>query len=169
MQLSFVVQQKKKPKVKFNVNALICAVLVFVAVMVNILLGIWLGLSCENWLNSLIKPPFYVASILSAVISVPVIVIAGIGVHFSVMFEKNKKQVVLFAIATFVLNIAIIILMFVFNLLALSLLAIVSNIVVCCYYFKQLKPRSLGQLMFIPYIIWLLFNTVVVYSLFLLN
>ena len=168
MQLSFVVQKKKR-KSKLKIGALISASIIFLAVIINVLLGWWLGSNYVNSLTRFIKPPFYVEPMLSGVISLVVVVVCAIGVHFSVLYESNKKQVIFLASASFVLNLLILFSMFLINSLALTLLLIVSDAVVCCFYFKKLKARSFGQLLFIPYIIWLLFNTVIVYAMFLLN
>lgn len=169
MQLSFVVQQKKKRNIKFNFKALLTVFLIIVAVALNVVLGLWLGVNNVQTIEHFVKPSFYVAPMVNMLISLPVLIVAGISSYFSIMFEPNKKQVILYLCSSLVLNLLLLVSVFVLNSLLISLLLIVSNVVVCAYYFKTLKSKSLGQLLFIPYIIWLLFNTVCVYALYLLN
>ena len=168
--LSFVVKPKKQnTKFKISKQFFLYALIAFCSVLISYLLCVFLVYFNADYLN-IINLPKLKFNILS------IYIVAGIMFFFfalsmflSFKYDDKFKQLCVSSLIILLLNVCVCLFFFVFHLITVATLLLVSNTVLCCYYLKLLKLRSLGLYLFLPYLFFQVFVLFYFYIIFLLN
>lgn len=168
--LSFTAKQnKQKPKLFFKVKSLLLILLVILVLTVSAVTIFIIAVNNKEVINNINKPRFFVAPKIYLLIGLIIYAVTAPSLYFTYKYENNFKTLCALSCASLVLNIVYFVVLLILCNLAFSVLIILCNFVICCHYFKQLKSKALGTLLFIPYMVWLMFNIVLTYSVYLLN
>ena len=168
--LSFVVKPKKqKLKLKLSKQTLISGAIILFSILTCFLLNVIIIQLNKNYVKNINMPAVTLNINLFYIVSAIVYVITGFSLFFSFKYENKFKELCVAILACFALNVVVCVCFFVFHSVNISTLLMVSNFVMCCYYIKLLKPKSLGQYLFIPYFLWNLFILFYLYVIYLVN
>ena len=168
--LSFTVSQRKQ-KVKFSdgKKKLLYVLTVILALLVSVSLCAIISIGNIEYLNQLNKPSFFIHPIIYAIISALIFIITAPSLYLSFWYERNLKINLALSFGSLLINVLFFAAIFILKNTALSTLLILSNFVICCYYYKQLNPKALATYLYIPYLVWLIYNVIMAYSIYLLN
>ena len=137
-------------------------------IFLPIILGSLIGLFTSNFTdyNALIKPPLAPPKILFPIVWSIIYLLMGISYK---IYRDNNDSNILYYVQLFV-NVIWVIIFFKFKLLLLSLLWIILfDILIIILLIKFYKKNKLCCYLNIPYLIWNLFATYLMFDIYLLN
>ena len=166
--ISFVVKSKKQ-RIKINYKALLLFMLCVAFLCVSLLFCFIVVKFNKNFLSTIKLPKIRPTLLVIYIIGLVTYILLSLSLFFSFKFEQNKKQMFVAIVFNLTLNVLVCLCFFVLHSLALSVLLMLSNFALCCFYIKLLKPATLGLYLFCPYFLFNFFCLTYLYIVYLIN
>jgi tryptophan-rich sensory protein len=162
----------KKISFTFNRQFFVCLTVTVLSVLAVALLGVLFTDTDSEWYRNLIKPAIQPSGIVFSVVWSVLFVLVGITLFYSCCrgLLKENRALLVYYIASGVLNVLWSFVFFKLQRPTMAFVVILAYFVVTlllCFEFKEVK--SWVKYLFIPYMAWIFFASVLNYTIVMLN